>query len=259
LPTGEAPSSHILKFSIPAYRHAPAYEAVLTELARRTGLQVCNVAFRVFDVGDRSNDCLIVERFDRIAGDDGQMVRLHQEDFCQAFGLGPERKYEEDGGVEFAACVRLVRDVSVEPALDVVQLLRWQIFNVLAGNSDGHSKNVALLYHPDGTLRLAPFYDLVCTRAVQGIDERLAFAVGSERRPDVVTAAHWSRLAADVAVRATYVVRMVREVAGQILAELSPVVGAFQDRHGPYPALQRVMTLVRRQCEGALSGGATTA
>ena len=253
VPAGEAPSSHILKFQIPGYRHAPAYEAVMTELARRIGLPACTVDYQVLDTGDRSHDYLIVERFDRVPTQSGGIVRLHQEDFCQAFGLGPERKYEEDGGADFAGCVRLVREVSAEPALDVVQLLRWQIFNFLAGNSDGHSKNLALLYGADGALRLAPFYDLVCTRAIAGIDERLAFAIGSERRPDTVRWEHWSRSASELDIRAAYLRRLVREAAQQIHAELPLVVEAFQERHGSYPALQRIVRVVKRQCERTLS------
>jgi serine/threonine-protein kinase HipA len=77
----------------------------------------------------------------------------------------------------------LVQDASSEPAIDTQHLLRWQVFNVLAGNSDGHAKNLALLHLGDGTTRLAPFYDLVCTRAIARIDVHLAFEVGGERNP----------------------------------------------------------------------------
>ena len=252
LPLGEAPSSHILKFTIPDYSHVPAYEAVLTDLARRIGLTTCDVEFRRLSIGSNSLDFLVIKRFDRVATSDGGLERLHQEDFCQALGVGPERKYEDDGGVDFASCYKLVRDVSTEPALDAIQLLRWQMFNLLAGNSDGHAKNLALLYQDDRTVRLAPFYDLVCTRAIENVNARLAFAVGSERVPGDVRVEHWERLATDLKIGARYVRRLVREAAEGVQAQAGAAVEAFQERHGDYPALQRVVSVVNTQCRRVL-------
>ena len=66
---------------------------------------------------------------------------------------------------------------------DLERLLRWQVFNVLAGNSDGHAKNLSLLYGSDGSTRLAPFYDLVPTRAIENLDHDLAIAVAGCETP----------------------------------------------------------------------------
>ena len=41
---------------------------------------------------------LVVERYDRIVHADGTVERIHQEDFCQATGTGPDNKYEENSG-----------------------------------------------------------------------------------------------------------------------------------------------------------------
>ncbi len=123
------------------------------------------------------------------------MQRLHQEDFCQALGYGFEKKYQEYGGSTFADCYQLLQDASTDPAIDTQNLLRWQIINVLAGNSDGHAKNLSLLYLQNGGIRLAPFYDLVCTRAIERIDYHLAFDVGGQRDPGQITTKHWESLA----------------------------------------------------------------
>ena len=143
---------------------------------------------------------------------------MHQEDFCQALGYGHEKKYQEHGGPSFAQCYRLVQEASSEPALDAQHLLRWQIFNVLAGNSDGHAKNLSLLHLPDDArrpqVRLAPFYDLVCTRAIERIDYHLAFDVGGERNPSVITQAHWEALAKACDVRPQFLGNLVRRNRG---------------------------------------------
>lgn len=248
LPEGEAPSSHILKFSVTDYRHVPAYETVLTNLARNIGLQVVNVEFQRLQVNKRTHDYLIIERYDRKFTQKGKLRRLHQEDFCQALGIGRERKYETGGGVSFAACFQLLRKLSSEPALDAEQLLRWQVFNLLAGNSDGHAKNLSLLYHDDGSTRLAPFYDLVCTRAIARIDPKLAFSIGAEHLPGNIHTPQWQALAAILDIKYRYLQTLVTETAEQLQQEIDPTLEAFQQQHGDYPALQRVRQVIARQC-----------
>lgn len=247
LPRGEAPSSHILKFAMPGYRHGPAYEALLTDLARRVGLSVSKVEFRRINAKGRPHEYLIIERYDREITSNGAR-RLHQEDFCQALGQGNERKREEDGGVSFAQCYRLLCEVSSEPALDATQLLRWLIFNYLAGNSDGHAKNLSLLYHPDQAVRLAPFHDLACTQALDKVDPRLAFAVGGERTPGNIKAAHWRQQAVALGIKPGYLQTLLDEMTKRVQQELKPAIEAFQEKHGEYPALQRVAQLAQRQC-----------
>ena len=156
LPRKESPSSHILKFELSDYRHLPAYETFTTLLAEAIGLPVVDIQLR--SIAD--THYALIKRYDRYKLESGQIARLHQEDFCQALGFGHEHKYQEYGGPTFADCYRLIQDVSSDPANDLQHLLRWQIFNVLAGNSDGHAKNLSLLYRPGGEIRLAPFYDL---------------------------------------------------------------------------------------------------
>ena len=247
LPQGEAPSSHILKFAVTGYRHVPAYETVLTDLAQRIGLHTAAVEFYYLKVNKQSHDYLMIERYDRDATAEGNVHRLHQEDFCQALGVGSERKYETGGGVGFTECFRLLREVSTEPAQDAEQLLRWQIFNYLAGNSDGHAKNLSLLYHKDGSIRLAPFYDLVCTRAIERIDPKLALSIGGERMPGNIRPAHWQKQAAALDVEPGYLQTLVSETADRVRQEINPALEAFRQRHGDYPALQRVLRVVERQ------------
>jgi serine/threonine-protein kinase HipA len=245
LPQGEAPSSHILKFELADYRHLPAYETFTTELAMAIGLPVMDIALRA--VG-RTRYAQIA-RYDRVWDERGGVQRLHQEDFCQALGYGHEKKYQQHGGPSFAQCYRLVQEASSEPAIDVQHLLRWQIFNVLAGNSDGHAKNLSLLHLPDDATRLAPFYDLVCTRAIARIDTHLAFDIGAERNPSVITPNHWEALAKACDVRPQFLGNLVRETAAALQESLGPVREAFEARYGVYPALQRIEKVVTTQCQ----------
>ncbi|MCU7920205.1 MAG: type II toxin-antitoxin system HipA family toxin [Candidatus Thiodiazotropha sp. (ex Epidulcina cf. delphinae)] len=245
LPQQEAPSSHILKFELADYRHLPAYETFTTLLAGSIGLQVVEIELQSIEQVRYA----LIARYDRVLDEQGEVQRLHQEDFCQALGYGYEKKYQEHGGPTFAQCFRLVLDTSSEPAIDSLHLLRWQIFNVLAGNSDGHAKNLSLLHLPNGETRLAPFYDLICTRAIERIDYHLAFDVGGKRNPDAITQAHWDRLAEQCDVRARFLGSLLEETAARLLENLAQVKETFKVRFGAYPALQRIEQLVTKQCQ----------
>jgi len=213
-------------------------------------LPVANIALRTLE----KHQFVQISRYDRYLDNDSQVARIHQEDFCQALGYSHVRKYQNDGGPSFADCVALVRNASDDPAIDVQALLRWQIFNVLAGNSDGHAKNLSLLYHRDGSIRLAPFYDLVCTRAIERIDENLAFDVGGERNPSMVTMDHWQALAGECDIGARFMRDTVAETATQLMKCRGQVVEAFTIEAGEYPAIQRVLKVVEKQSNNALKG-----
>ncbi len=244
LPEGEAPSSHILKFELPDYRHLPAYETFTNHLARQIGLPVVDIELHSIEKHFYAQ----IERYDRVRNEQGEVQRLHQEDFCQALGYGHEKKYQDAGGPSFADCYRLLQDASTEPAIDTQNLLRWQIFNVLAGNSDGHAKNLSLLYLQNGGVRLSPFYDLVCTRAIERIDYHLAFDVGGQRDPGQVSAAHWDALAGQCDVAPRFLNRLLQETAASLLEQIGQTKQLFESQYGDYPSLQRIERVVTQQC-----------
>jgi serine/threonine-protein kinase HipA len=245
LPQGVAASSHILKFQVPDYRHVPLYEAFLGEMARAAGIPAAPSYLDSIE----EEKFLVVERYDRFWRD-GEVQRLHQEDFLQALGPGFRDKYQAQGGPGLSECIELVRRYSEQPAHDLLQLLRWHIFNVLAGNSDAHAKNLSLCQVGEGEerWRLAPFYDLVCTRAIERIDATLAMAVGEQFNPELVGESDWRELARHCALAERLVLREVRQLAG-ILPELfNATLLLFEARYGEQPALQRVRQVIEQQC-----------
>jgi serine/threonine-protein kinase HipA len=108
LPRGDQPSTHILKPAIAAVEDSVHNEAYCMALAQAMGLPTAQA--QIFSVGDRP--VLLVARYGRRAGDDGQPVRIHQEDFCQALGVVPEMKYQNEGGPDLKACFDLLRDAT---------------------------------------------------------------------------------------------------------------------------------------------------
>ncbi|MFU8878579.1 MAG: type II toxin-antitoxin system HipA family toxin [Wenzhouxiangellaceae bacterium] len=244
LPGGAAASSHILKFELPEWRHVPVYEIFLNHIARDIGLPVPESHMEQ----RHGHRYLVIRRYDREADTRGWR-RLHQEDFCQIAGLRATRKYQAEGGPGLADCANWIRELSEKPAEDLLNLLRWQIFNWLAGNSDGHAKNLALTQVQRNTnrWRLAPFYDLVCTRAWPNLDRRLAMKVGNEADPGRIRPEHWRALAEALGMRPRFVTREIVGAANAIRDAVPGVRENLEQTHGPLPMLQQPEKIIRTQ------------
>lgn len=179
-PVDGTPSTHILKPEIARFPHRVENEAFCMRLARNLGLPVAPV--EATTVGGRR--MIVVERYDRTVHADGSVERNHQEDFCQATGVLPDKKYEEDGGPSLHRVAGILQVAASPDSLEA--LLRAVTVNVLIANGDAHGKNFSLLHDSSGVLRLAPLYDLMST-LVYG-DDRLAMYIDSVQRTDRVTA-----------------------------------------------------------------------
>lgn len=152
LPEGENASTHILKPAMPGLADQAINEHYCLELARELGLIAAQSELLTFD----AIQVLAISRFDRRGGH-----RLHQEDFCQALGIHPDRKYQSDGGPGIIDMMQLLDSQSGNPAADQRQLFQAIIFNLIIAGTDAHAKNFGLVYPPTGGKPcLAPLYDL---------------------------------------------------------------------------------------------------
>lgn len=186
-PRGTTPSTHILKPRPRALLpDLVPNEAFCLALARESGLKV--VQADIIAVGP--DPALLVERYDRTRRDD-KMVRVHQEDFCQALRVPGYRKYQSEGGPDNRRMVNLVSDVSSNAGTDIDELVDRLAFNYLVGNADAHAKNHALIYADQ--YRLAPAYDIVSSAVYEEFDKNLATSIGGEYKPHLITPEHWQR------------------------------------------------------------------
>jgi serine/threonine-protein kinase HipA len=145
-------------------------EWVCMSLAKAVGLPVPQ-----FWLSD-NRALFIMQRFD-IEGD----RRLGMEDFAVLSGLSAQSKYQ--GSYENAA--RILSLFDVDPA-EYLTFFDSVALSCLLGNGDAHLKNFALLYDdPQARPRLAPAYDIVCTRYYPELGNRLALKMdGSNAFPD---------------------------------------------------------------------------
>lgn len=244
LPKGNAPSTHVLKFESSRFKNVSLYEAFTTELASACGLACAKNQL----LQTEPRPCLLSERFDRV-GHENSITRLHQEDFCQALGRPSRQKYEEDEGPSLGECAALVSRISDQVTSDRQQLMQWQAFNALAGCADGHAKNISLLYDEYGGARLSPFYDLICTQAIEGVSHHLAFSVGGETETGQMRPEHWMRLAEQCGVSQDYLLNLVSSMATVLLDSYDTVRQRFESEYGSsQPALQRIQRVVQKNC-----------
>ena len=139
--------------------------------------------------------CLYVARFDRATDPSNRIQRIHQEDFCQAMGVLPAAKYEENGGPSIPQVVGWMRDLrGPRMARDINDFVFATMVNFLLGNSDAHGKNFALLYQPKSGVRLAPLYDIVSTAVYPEVTDRMAMSIGGVDDPRQVDLDAWARL-----------------------------------------------------------------
>lgn len=232
VPVNGAASTHILKPDNPRLPGSVQNEALCMVLARRCGLPVAEVTTGL--AGARSY--LLVTRYDRIIGQD--VLRLHQEDFCQALVRPPVAKYQHSGagrqGVTLAEMFALIREQMT--ARDTNRFLDAVIFNAAIGNVDAHAKNYSILPQPQGP-SLAPLYDLMSGLAWAGITENQAQDIGGQSRGRYISAVHWRRMARAAGISETATLRRVEALTGQILEALPQA----RDEASAMPAGQGVL------------------
>jgi len=213
LPLDGSPSSHILKPQNPHFSGLMENEYFCMRLASQSGLEAANVEIDEAD-GIRF---LQVERYDRCRLPDGWLECIHQEDFCQALGIPPELKYQQEGGPSLKRCFELVRAVSTIPGPDLLRLFDTVVFNILIGNNDAHGKNFSFLRKPS-SIRFAPLYDLVSTQAYPGLAHEMAMKLGGERDPRRFFEKNWRVFFEDAGIGQAVAQQRLRAMTERILA-----------------------------------------
>lgn len=209
-PLDSAGSTHILKVSS---RDDYSYFEFLCMRAARS----CGIKAAATDLLKLTVPVVCSERFDRIAveGDEGlKVVRRHQEDFAQAFGLSSASKYAELAGGTLRAIARLLRETAEQPIKDIEALARLACFNYLIGNCDNHLKNLSLLYSEDWfEVGLAPAYDLVCTTWFPDLTREMGAAIGGVTTIDNVVPVDVQKLASELEIPARRLSSICSELA----------------------------------------------
>ena len=217
-PTGATASTHIVKPGINGFARSDLNEHLTMRAAALLELNVATSRMILFE----DQTAIVVERFDRIAGDDGRIERLHQEDFAQAAGVHPTKKYQNDGGPGIAAISRIINERLGRMAIPgLTRFFEATLFNWAALATDAHAKNYAMLYglHRLSRPVLAPLYDVGTALAYPEINDRtakLAMSYGGHYRADEIQPRHIVREAEGIGLNPEWAMERARGLAGDL-------------------------------------------
>jgi serine/threonine-protein kinase HipA len=199
-PYGTTPTTHILKTQMGTLpngmdlSNSVENEFYCLKLLGAFGLPVTTAEIATF--GPRT--VLVVSRFDRKWMSSRRLVRLPQEDCCQALSVPPSQKYQSQDGPGVVAILDLLKGGDI-PRQDQLTFLKAQILFWLIGATDGHAKNFSLFLGPRGRFRLTPLYDVLSAqpslehRQIERKQMKLAMFVGDNRhyRLDEIEGRHF--------------------------------------------------------------------
>lgn len=229
-PRHATPTTHILKLPmgiVGGFRGdlttSVENEWLCSEFLSALGLPIAKT--RIARFGDQIT--LVVTRFDRRWVGINESVniqskrfrpdrktwiaRLPQEDFCQATGRPPTKKYESDGGPSIRESLGLLAH-SEDGINDQSNFVLAQFAFWLLAATDGHGKNFSLTQRAGGAYRMTPLYDVISAWPLIGHGKnqlalekaKLAMAVRGKRphyRIQEISARHWIALAQETGIR----------------------------------------------------------
>lgn len=191
-PVGTTATSHILKPQIGQLpngidlSNSVENEYLCLKIMAALGVPTAQTEIATFG----ASKVLVIERFDRRWTRDGRLLRLPQEDLCQARSVPPTRKYQSDGGPGMREITEILRG-SDTPETDIAIFMRANILFWMLGATDGHAKNFSIALGPGGRFRLTPLYDVLTAQPsfdegrIQRRAFKLAMSVGTTRHYQV--------------------------------------------------------------------------
>lgn len=263
---GTEPTTHIFKPGIHTLKDQALNEHLCLKALGEVGLTVARTEYRTFD----EVPAIVVERYDRFRLSDGRVVRLHQEDFCQATSTLPQNKYESNKGPGALKIIDILKR-SGAPEQEVEKFIQGLIGNYLLGAPDAHAKNYSLMHLPNGRLVLAPLYDVASALPYEpggsefgysendglpGTSDELrkaAMGIGGERRFGKISRKHWERFAVAAHMDADWVLATVRTMSEGLPVALEAVFAAEANAIGNSALPERLYPQVKHLCDVTLT------
>jgi len=220
-PHGTTPTTHILKTQIGTLQNgldlsnSVENEYYGLKLMAAFGLPANAAEIAVFG----ETTALVIERFDRKWISDERLLRIPQEDFCQALSCPPSLKYQTQGGPGMVDGLNLLKG-SDTPAEDQKAFLKTQVLFWLIGATDGHAKNFSIFLGPGGRFKLTPVYDVLtaqpslASRQIERKQLKLAMSVGNSRhyRLDEIKGRHFIQTAEQAGLPGSLASEVLTEV-----------------------------------------------
>jgi len=237
VPSGRIPTTHILKPPSGDFDGHVENEHFCMELARALGIPVADS--RIMRFGDEI--AFVTERYDRVRTEAG-LRRVHQEDICQALGIYPTRKYQNEGGPGILDIVELLRTYSTNPTEDIRTFIDAIAYNWLIAGTDAHGKNYSVLIGA-GQVRLAPLYDVASVLPYPDIDiegVKLSMKLGGEYRLRNIYKPNWHKLAEQLRIEPDSMTSRVDDFARQLADRVPDMRRGMTEEGVDHPIIVRL-------------------
>lgn len=237
VPQGITPTTHILKPASASFPGLAENEHFCLSLASALGIVTARSS-----VSHMANiPVIIVERYDRIFNGT-RVIRIHQEDFCQAKAIHPDRKFQNDGGPSVEDIANVIRDVSSDAHRDILTFADALILNFLISGTDAHAKNYSLLLAGGNQIRLAPLYDLASTlpypKLVSPHKARFAMKIGSTYLLKKIEPRHWEASAKQLRLPPARFMERFQTLAEQTQTLAPSIANKLQTQGLTHPVIQ---------------------
>ena len=253
-PRGSTPSTHILKPPMPDFDGVVEVERFCLRLANKLGLTVAKSS--VLYLNDQPY--FVAERFDRVriknskrvalSESGGTVVRIHQEDICQALGVHPDKKYQWSNGPSMRDVMRLLTG-SERAGIDRERFMRACAFNFVMAAPGAHAKHYSILHNPRGTFRLAPLYDVISVLAYDTAKyNHLAMSVDGEREWKRIKPKHWEREAQACGFNPKTMRRLVAEIIETAPAAAKAMLAECAADGVKTPVLKKLTAAIAKRC-----------
>lgn len=241
IPWGREPTTHILKPPRPDIDGHVENEHFCLRLASALGLSVAHSEI----IGFGQETAIVVERYDRVRMN-RRLIRVHQEDACQALGVHPSRKYQNEGGPDIVKIMELMNRSS-NPVEDRRRLMAALAFNYLILGTDAHAKNYSLLLGRGSQVRLARLYDIASFLPYvdRRKDCRFAMKIGSYYKDAQIQRRHFEKTARACEFSAGEMIELIRSMATSIPDAAAVVIDEMKDEDVTHPILVNIVELLR--------------
>lgn len=262
LPRGSTPTTHILKLPLGLVGNMKAdmrtsveNEWLCSRIVSGYGIPIAACDIAQFE----EQKVLVVERFDRRRSEDGSwIIRLPQEDMCQAKGMPPFLKYQADGGPGIATIMDILRG-SDNTAADQRHFFKTQLIFWLLAATDGHAKNFSIAHLPGSRYRATPIYDVLSAHPILGTGKnhippqkaKLAMAIRGSTNYYLISKIqrrHWTAQAKQLGLGNDFAEELIEEVIRETPSVIAMARTALPANF-PMDVAESIFSGIEAQCD----------
>ncbi len=250
VPSGRQPTTHILKPTTGEYDGFAENEHFCLCLAEQLG---CKTASSVIHhIGE--TPVIVVKRFDRLTlPESEQVLRIHQEDFCQALAVHPTQKYQSEGGPSADQIVEVLQNHSSKSWEDVWRFCEAMAYNWLIMGTDAHAKNFAIMLASRGQVRLAPLYDMISilpySDSINLRKSKMAMKIGGRYKVEEISGLCWVEFAETHGLSPDELLDRIDRMIRELPDALQLVADRVKQSGIDHPVVDRLVEHIGRRSE----------